>query len=84
MLLTSLIFVDLVEQLYTLHGERPPANFNFRHGRRGCVATCQITREEGAIIDSFMAVFGLLFFHRMPAGRHSDSTPDSRRVRLCS
>ena len=26
----------------------------------------------------------LLLFHRMPAGRHSDSTPDSRRVRLYS
>ena len=26
----------------------------------------------------------LLFFHCMPAGRHSNSTRDSRRVRLCS
>ena len=26
----------------------------------------------------------LLFYHCMPAGRHSGSTPDSRRVRLCS
>ena len=26
----------------------------------------------------------LLLFHCIPAGRHSDSTPDSRRVRLCS
>ena len=26
----------------------------------------------------------LLFFHCVPAGRHSDSTPDSRCVRLCS
>ena len=30
MLLTSLIFVELVEGLYTLHGERPPAIFNFQ------------------------------------------------------
>ena len=29
MLLTSLIFVELVE-LYTLHGERPPAIFDFQ------------------------------------------------------
>ena len=26
----------------------------------------------------------LLLFHCMPAGRHSNSTPDRRRVRLCS
>ena len=58
-LLTSLVFVELVE-LYTLHGERPPAIFNFqaRHGRRSCAATCQITREDGAIIDICMVVFG--------------------------
>ena len=30
MLLTSLIFVELVEELYTLHGGRPPAIFNFQ------------------------------------------------------
>ena len=48
-------FVELVE-LYTLHGERPPAMF--RHGRRGCAATCQITRDDGAIIDIGMVVFG--------------------------
>ena len=29
MLLTSLIFVELVE-LYSRHGERPPAIFNFQ------------------------------------------------------
>ena len=26
----------------------------------------------------------LLFFHCMPADRHSDSTPERRRVRLCA
>ena len=34
-----------------------------------------------------MVVFGsiaLFSLHMMAAGRHSDSTPDSRRVRLCS
>ena len=51
MLLTSLIFVELVE-LYTLHGERPPAIF--RHGRSSCAGTCLITREGGAIIDICM------------------------------
>ena len=55
MLLTSLIFVELVE-LYALHGERPPRIF--RYGRRSCAATCQITREGGAIIDICTVVFG--------------------------
>ena len=54
MLLTSLIFVELVE-LYTLHGERPPAIF--RHGRRSCAAICQIVREDVAIIDICMVFF---------------------------
>ena len=27
---TSLILVELVEELYTLHGERPPEIFNFQ------------------------------------------------------
>ena len=30
MLLTSLIFVELVEELYTLQGERIPAIFDFQ------------------------------------------------------
>ena len=86
MLLTSLLLVEFVEELYTLQGERPAAII--RHGRRSCAATCQITREGGAIIDTCTVVFGflvpLLLFHCMPADRHSDSTPDSRRVRLYS
>ena len=28
LLVTSLIFVEFVEELYTLHGKRPAANFN--------------------------------------------------------
>ena len=53
MLLTSMIFVEFVEEFYTLHGERP--------GRRSCAATCQITREGGAIIDICTAVvFGYI------------------------
>ena len=58
MLLASLIFVEFVEELYTLHGERPPAFSIFRHGRSSCAATCQITREGGAIIDIYIVVFG--------------------------
>ena len=59
MLLTSLIFVEFVEELYTLHGERPPAIFNnFLHGRSSCAVTCRITREDGAIIEVCFVVFG--------------------------
>ena len=29
-----------------------------RHGRLSCAATCQITREDGAIIDIREVVFG--------------------------
>ena len=57
MILTSLIFVELIE-LYTLHGERPPAIFNFQRGGRSGTATCQITREDGAITDVWMVGFG--------------------------
>ena len=32
----------------------------FRHGRRSCAATCQITREDGAIIAMYTVVFGLI------------------------
>ena len=52
MLLMSLIFVDLVGKLYTLHGERPPQFSISRHGRGSCGATCQITRAGGAISDT--------------------------------
>ena len=70
-------------------GNDPPQFSIFRHGRRSCASTCQITREGWAIIDICTAVvfgflFPLLLFHCMPAGRHSDSTPHSRRVRLYS
>ena len=41
MLLTSLIFVELA-QLYTLHGERPPRNFQF--SGTGVVAAPQPVR----------------------------------------
>ena len=66
-------------------GNDPPQISIFRHGRRSCAATCQITGEGGAIIGTWYLFGGFWFdclFHCMPAGRHSDSTPDSRRVRL--
>ena len=45
------------------------------HGRRSCAATCQITREGGAIIDIcfFLFLVRLLLIHCMPAGRRSDA-----------
>ena len=39
-------------------GNDPPQFSIFRHGRRSCAATCQITREGGAIIDVCIVVFG--------------------------
>ena len=36
----------------------PPRFSIFRHGRRSCAATCQITRGGGAIIDICTVVFG--------------------------
>ena len=67
MLLTSLVFVEFIEELYTLHGERPPAISIFRHGRRSCAATCQITRKGGAIIDVCIVVFGSIDLTSMHA-----------------
>ena len=76
---TTLIFVELVE-LYTLHGERPPRNFQAR-ASHSCAATCEIAWEDVAIIDTCKVVqVRLLFFHCMPAGRYFDSTPDSREA----
>ena len=66
-------------------GNDSPQFSIFRHGRRSCAATCQIAREDGAIIDICMVVFGSVALFSLHArGRHSDSTPDSRRVRMCS
>ena len=39
-------------------GNDPPQSSIFRHGRRSCAATCQIFREDGAIIDICMEVVG--------------------------
>ena len=54
---------------------------------RLCYTFCVKTvREEMAVVDIrvvFMSV-RLLLFHCMSASRHSDSTPDTRRVSLCA
>ena len=44
MLLTSLIFVEFVEELYTLHGERPPAIFNFQ--ARASYLRCNLSNNS--------------------------------------
>ena len=74
MLLASLIFVELVE-LYNLNGERPTTIF--RDGCRSCAATCQVVREDVAIIDTCMVSFCsiALFFAACPRV----VTPDSNR-----
>ena len=87
-LLPSLISVVLA-MLYPLHEEYLPANKQkktiFRHGRRSCAATWQITREGVAIIYVRNMVLGsIAFYHCMRSRHHSDRSPDSRRVRLCS
>ena len=43
--------------VYTLTGNDPPQFSIFRHGRRSCAATCQITREGRASIDICTVVF---------------------------
>ena len=50
-----------------------------------CCSFCQTVREDTAIVDTRMVVFEFRFalFPCMSAGRHSDSTPGSRRVPLC-
>ena len=54
----------------------------------GDVAALQPVRKPGKterlLIFVWWFLVRLLFIHCMPAGRHSDSTPDSRRVRLFS
>ena len=58
--------VELLES-YTLHGERSPSIV--RHGNRSCAATCQITREDVAIIDIcmvFLGTFALFLFTASP------------------
>ena len=64
---------------------------NFQFSGTGVVAALQPAKKLGKAGCSLKPVFVLLWvlvrlllFHCMPAGRHSDSAPDSRRVRLCS
>ena len=82
---TSLIFVELVEELYTLHGERPPAIFNCQ-ARASYVAalqprSCQITREDGAIIDICMVVSGSIALFSLHA---RGSTPQTAGALVCA
>ena len=60
MLLMSLIFAELIIVVYLVpFMENDPPQFSiFRRGRRSCAATCQMTREDGAIIDICLVVFG--------------------------
>ena len=53
---------------------------------QSCAATCQMTRKDGAIMEILNGGFWFdcPFFQCMPTGRHSGSTPDIGRVRLCS
>ena len=83
LLFTSSLFFVVLAELYTLHGERPPAI------RRDVVliAVLHLVRQSGKTRRSLIFVWcfflvRLLFFHCLSAGRHSDSTPDSRRVPL--
>ena len=61
---------------------------NFQLSSAGVVAALQPVRYPGKTGRSLIFVWRflvrLLLFHCMPAGRHSDSIPDSRRVHLCS
>ena len=62
---------------------------NFRFSCTGVVAALQPVKylgKEGRSLISVLLWFfvQMLLFHCMPAGRHFDSTPDNRRVRLYS
>ena len=70
MLLTLLIFVEFVEELYTLHWERPPAIFNFQ-AQASQLPVCQITLEGGAIIEICIVVFGSIALLSLHAGGSS-------------
>ena len=85
-MLLYVIFVELIElkSCILFMGNDPP-HFSGTSVVHSCAVTCQITREDVAIIDICMVVsIRLLCFHYMAAGRQSDSTPDTKYVRLCS
>ena len=50
MLLTSLIFLEFVEELHTLHGERPAANFSFQ--ARASQLRCKLSNNSGSRGDN--------------------------------
>lgn len=51
------------------------------------VAVLHLVRQSGEtqrlLIFVWWFLVRLFFFHRMSAGRHTDSTPDGRRVPIC-
>ena len=51
-------FCRVGRAVYPSWGTTPPHFSMFRDRRRSCAATCQINREDGAIIDICMVVFG--------------------------
>ena len=61
---------------------------NFQFSGTGVVAALQLVKKLGkegrSLISVLWFLVPLLLFHCMPAGRHCDSTPDSRGVRLYS
>ena len=61
---------------------------NFQFSGTGVLAALQPVKElvkaGRSLIFVFWSIVRLLLFHCMPAGRHSGSTPDSRRSCLCS
>ena len=68
-----------------LMGNDPP---NFQFSRTGVVAALQPIKQLGkagrSVIFVSWFLVRLLLFHCISTGRHSDSTPDSRLVRLSS
>ena len=78
-------------QAYPTKSSTTQAPYSTRHcayTRTGVVAALQPVKQLGKAGRSLIFVLWflvrLLLFHCMPTGRHSDSTPDGRRFRLCS
>ena len=69
----------------TLHGERPPAIFNFQ--ARASQLRCNLSNNSGsgAIIDTYIVGLGSIALVSLHARwSSSDSNPDSRLVGVCS
>ena len=80
--LTSLVFVVLASCVPFTAND--PRNYQGRSIIAVLHFLCLTVREEMAIVDICVVVFGsIALFHWMSVSRHSESTPDSRRVPLC-